>query len=53
VVTAGTRSQSAGFADGSVFWLEEIRDGLVWRVRAFTARDEAMQAYEEVVASGS
>jgi hypothetical protein len=41
-----------GFADGLVFWLEEIRDGLVWRVRAFTAREEALAAYEHTMAGG-
>lgn len=38
--------EQGGFAEGSVVWLDELRDGLIWRVRAFRREDEAREAYE-------
>jgi hypothetical protein len=35
-----------GFAEGNVYWLDEIRDGQIWRVQAFKDETEARRAYE-------
>jgi hypothetical protein len=35
-----------GHAEGRIVWLDEIRDGLIWRVRNFKHEDEARRAYE-------
>ncbi len=34
-----------GFAEGSVFWLDEVRDGLIRRVEAFKTEAEARETY--------
>jgi hypothetical protein len=39
--------EQGGHAEGSVYWLDELRDGLIWRVRAFRSEREARRAYEE------
>ena len=38
--------EQGGFAEGRVVWLDEIRDGLIWRVRNFRQEAEARAAYE-------
>ena len=38
--------EQGGFAEGRVVWLDEIRDGLIWRVRNFRQEVEARAAYE-------
>src|SRR5262249_22442902 len=42
--------ESGGFAEGNVFWLDEIRDGQIWRVRVFKDEAEARLAYERAQA---
>jgi hypothetical protein len=37
--------EHGGFAEGRVVWLDEIRDGLIWRVRNFRQEAEARAAY--------
>ena len=34
-----------GFADNEVYWLDELRDSLLWRVDVFFSEAEARQAY--------
>jgi len=36
---------SGGFGEGRVYWLDELRDGLVWRVRVFSSEDDALDAF--------
>jgi hypothetical protein len=36
-----------GHAAGQVWWVDEIRDGLVWLVRGFTSERAAKADYEE------
>jgi hypothetical protein len=38
--------EGSGFAEGRVYWLDELRDGLVWRVEFFRREAEARAAYE-------
>jgi hypothetical protein len=38
--------EQGGYAEGRVVWLDEIRDGLIWRVRNFKHEADARQAYE-------
>jgi len=38
--------EQGGFAEGRVVWLDEIRDGLIWRVRNFKQEADAREAYE-------
>jgi hypothetical protein len=38
--------EQGGFAEGRVVWLDEIRDGLIWRVRNFRQEAEARAAYQ-------
>jgi hypothetical protein len=37
--------QGGGFGEGKVFWLDRLRDGMIWHVRVFRSEDEARQAY--------
>lgn len=37
--------ESGGFSEGRVVWLDQIRDGLIWRVRAFKREGDARRAY--------
>jgi len=37
--------EQGGFAEGRIFWLDEIRDGKIWRVRNFRQETEARAAY--------
>jgi hypothetical protein len=39
--------EGGGFAESNVYWLDELRDGLVWRVTVFRNEEEARRAYEE------
>ena len=36
-----------GLTHSTVWWLDEFRDGLLWRVRAFVDESEARQAYAQ------
>jgi hypothetical protein len=42
--------EGGGFAEGNVYWLDEIRDGQVWRVQVFKDEGEARLAYERTKA---
>lgn len=37
--------ENGGFAEGNVYWLDEIRDGRIWRVQAFRDESEARRSY--------
>jgi hypothetical protein len=37
--------EQGGFAEGRIFWLDEIRDGKIWRVRNFRQEADARAAY--------
>jgi hypothetical protein len=39
--------EGGGFAESNVYWLDELRDDLVWRVTVFRDEEEARRAYEE------
>ncbi len=41
--------EGGGFAEGNVYWLDELRDGLIWHVTAFRSETEARRAYEDRV----
>lgn len=41
-----------GFGGGQVFWIDELRDGLVWRVRGFRSERAARAAWAETEAAG-
>jgi hypothetical protein len=34
-----------GWAESAVWWLNEFRDGMLWRVRGFFRKDDARQAH--------
>jgi hypothetical protein len=36
-----------GHAAGQVWWVDEIRDGFIWRVRGFTSEKAARADYEQ------
>ena len=37
--------EKGGHAEGRVVWLDQFRDGLIWRVQAFRQEDDARRAY--------
>jgi len=39
--------EQGGHAEGRVVWLDEIRDGMIWRVRNFKHEADARAAYED------
>jgi hypothetical protein len=39
--------EGGGFAEGNVWWLDELRDGLIARVTVFRSEEAARRAYEE------
>jgi hypothetical protein len=39
--------EGGGFAEGNVYWLDELRDGLIARVTVFRSEEEARQAYDD------
>jgi ketosteroid isomerase-like protein len=39
--------QGGGHAESNVCWLDQLRDGLIWRVQAFTNEHEARRAYAD------
>ena len=39
--------EGGGFAEGNVYWLDELHEGLIWRVTVFRSEDEARRAYED------
>jgi len=45
--------EGGGFAEGTVFWLDELRDGLIWRVQGFRSEAEARRAYEDRFEAGT
>jgi hypothetical protein len=38
--------EHGGYAEGRIVWLDEIRDGMIWRVRNFKHEVDARRAYE-------
>jgi ketosteroid isomerase-like protein len=38
--------EQGGHAEGRIVWLDEIRDGMIWRVRNFKQEADAREAYE-------
>jgi hypothetical protein len=43
--TARHALEQGGFAEGTVYWLDELRDNLIWRVEVFSTEQEARDAY--------
>ena len=41
--------ESGGFAEGNVYWLDELRNGRIWRVQAFKDEADARQAYQRAL----
>ncbi len=39
--------EGGGFAEGNVYWLDELRDGLIARVTVFRSEEEARRAYDD------
>jgi hypothetical protein len=39
--------EGGGFAEGNVYWLDELYEGLISRVTVFRSEEEARQAYED------
>jgi hypothetical protein len=39
--------KDGGLAEGAVVWLDELRDGLIYRVQVFKREAQARQAYED------
>jgi hypothetical protein len=37
--------EAGGFAEGNVYWLDELRDDRIWRVQVFKDEAEARRAY--------
>src|SRR5713101_1092679 len=37
--------ENGGMAEGRVFWLDQVRDGLIWRVEAFKSEAAARQTH--------
>jgi hypothetical protein len=37
--------EGGGLAEGKVFWLDELRDGMIWRVDVFKSEADARHAY--------
>jgi hypothetical protein len=37
--------EQGGYAEGRVVWLDELRDGMIWRVRNFKHEADARRAY--------
>jgi hypothetical protein len=42
--------EGGGLTEGKVYWLDELRDGKIWRVRVFKTEADARQAYAEPLA---
>ena len=40
--------QAGGFGEGRVFWLDEIRDAMIWRVHVFRNEEDARRAQREI-----
>lgn len=38
--------EQGGHAEGRIVWLDEIREGMIWRVRNFKHEADAREAYE-------
>jgi len=41
-----TQIRGGGLTEGRVYWLDEVRDGYVWRVRGFTNEAAARAAHK-------
>jgi hypothetical protein len=39
--------RGGGYAEGRVFWLDELRDGMIWRIQVFKLERDARRAYRE------
>jgi hypothetical protein len=39
--------EGGGFAESNVYWLDELHEGLIWRVTVFRSEEEARRAYED------
>ena len=37
--------KDGGFGEGKVFWIDELRDDMLWRVRVFRDEDDARRAF--------
>jgi hypothetical protein len=37
--------RGGGFGEGRVYWLDRLRDGMIWHVRVFRTEDAARSAY--------
>ncbi len=46
-------SEAEDVVEGDVCWLAEFRDGLVWRVEAFTSETAARRAHEQTLVDTS
>ena len=44
--------EQGGFAAGSVWWLDEFRDGLIWRVTVFKTEEMARRGYADGLRNG-
>jgi hypothetical protein len=42
-----------GHGAGNVWWVDELRDGLIWRARGFTSEREARAAFDQHSTSAS
>jgi hypothetical protein len=45
--------QTGGFGEGKVFWLDELRDEMIWRVHVFRDEEEARSARNDPTLSGT
>jgi hypothetical protein len=39
--------RAGGFGEGRVFWLDELRDGMVWRIRVFRREQDARATHRD------
>ena len=39
--------ERGGIAEGRIYWLDELRDGLIWRVAVFKREEDARRAYAQ------
>ncbi len=45
--------EGGGLAEGKVYWLDELRDGKIWRVQVFKTEADARRAYAESRGAGT
>jgi hypothetical protein len=41
--------RTGGFGEGKVFWLDELRDDMIWRVHVFRSEEEVRRAHGHVL----